>query len=202
MRQQAAGAVLVDIRPPDAFAEGHLKGALNVPFSTRGFAQRARTIAPAGRPIVLVGEDPQKLHDAAGQMAATGEPAAGTAAGSPKEWAATGASVEPLEQVSVRFLRGKLRDGKQQHTILDVREPMEWATGHVPGAVLISLGDLRARLGELDRDRPVIVICESGVRSSSAASMLQAEGFSRVANAAEGTAGYRRAGYEMQHTAE
>ncbi|MBI4235874.1 MAG: rhodanese-like domain-containing protein, partial [Chloroflexi bacterium] len=83
--------------------------------------------------------------------------------------------------------------------VLDVRESLEWEMGHVPGALLVSLGDLRARLGELDRSRPTLVICEAGVRSSTGASLLQAAGFAHVANVVEGTAGYRNAGYPLQH---
>ncbi len=87
----------------------------------------------------------------------------------------------------------------QAGVVLDVREPMEWETGHVPGALLISLGNLRRQLDRIPRSALVAVICEAGVRSCTAASILRAEGFQDVANAPEGTGGYRRAGLPLEY---
>ena len=87
--------------------------------------------------------------------------------------------------------------GQEPYLVLDVREPLEWETGYIPGALLISLGDLRDELPRVPRDRPVAVLCEAGVRSATAASVLQAAGYSRVVNIPEGTAGYRRSGYPL-----
>jgi hydroxyacylglutathione hydrolase len=78
-------------------------------------------------------------------------------------------------------------------TVVDVREPVEWETGFAPGAVLIPLGSMRERLDAVPRDTLVAVICESGMRSSTGASLLQAAGFTPVATVSEGMSGYRRA---------
>ena len=51
--------------------------------------------------------------------------------------------------------------------VVDVREPGEYVGGHVPGAVLMPMGQLPSRVGELDRRRPVYVICASGNRAMS-----------------------------------
>ncbi|MCD9154318.1 rhodanese-like domain-containing protein [Aeromicrobium duanguangcaii] len=56
--------------------------------------------------------------------------------------------------------------------VLDVREPFEWARGHLPDAVHIPLGDLPARVDELDPQRPVLVVCHLGQRSAHAAAWL------------------------------
>jgi rhodanese-related sulfurtransferase len=61
--------------------------------------------------------------------------------------------------------------------LLDVREPAELAVEHAPGAVNIPLGQLRARLGELPRDREIIVICRSGQRAYYATRILLQNGF-------------------------
>lgn len=61
--------------------------------------------------------------------------------------------------------------------VLDVREPAEYIRGHVPGAVLVPLGDVPARRGDLPKDRPVYVICASGNRSLTAAEYLARAGF-------------------------
>ena len=88
--------------------------------------------------------------------------------------------------------------GDDNVLILDVREPIEWEMGHVPGALLISLGDLREKINDVPSDKRIVVICEAGIRSSSAASVLLLEGFSNVAHVPEGTAGYRNAGLDLE----
>ena len=62
-------------------------------------------------------------------------------------------------------------------TVIDVREPREYAVGHVCGAVLIPMGQLTARMKELDRSRPVYVICATGNRSLAMADLLHRAGF-------------------------
>lgn len=75
-------------------------------------------------------------------------------------------------------------DRRDQVQILDVREDEEWAAGRVTGAVHIPLGQLPARLGELDRDRPVAAVCRTGRRSTEAVKTLTAAGL--VAEDVEG----------------
>ena len=70
-------------------------------------------------------------------------------------------------------------------TIIDVREPDEWALGTLPGAELISLFDLQARAATLDRSRPILFVCRSGSRSNHAATAFAAAGF-HAANLAGG----------------
>jgi len=77
----------------------------------------------------------------------------------------------------------QLHDLRQQGAlILDVRNPGEFVQGHAKGALNIPLGALKGRLGELDRTRPILTCCASGMRSSSARSMLLKAGFKDVHN--------------------
>ncbi len=80
--------------------------------------------------------------------------------------------------------------------IVDVREAREFtgALGHVPGAVLIPLGELKQRAAEISRDRPVVTVCRSGARSAQAVVMLQKEGFRDVANLTGGMLRWRAEG--------
>lgn len=80
--------------------------------------------------------------------------------------------------------------------LLDVREYEEWDAGHVPGAVHIPLGELGARHTELDRDRPLYVICRSGHRSAHAAHALAGAGWD-ASNVADGMTGWQAAGLPM-----
>ena len=82
-------------------------------------------------------------------------------------------------------------------TVVDVREPVEYAAGHIPGAVNIPMGRLSSRLAEIDRDRPVCVVCASGNRSSAMTDLLVAAGFDAV-NVTGGTGAWIRAGRPIE----
>src|SRR5262245_15378384 len=70
----------------------------------------------------------------------------------------------------------ELRARPSVAVVVDVREPEEFANGHVPGAVNLPQADLATRLNEVPRDRPVFVICQSGFRSLRAAQFLSQRG--------------------------
>ena len=78
--------------------------------------------------------------------------------------------------------------------VLDVRAPLEFDgdLGHLKGANLIPLDQLRDRLDEIPRDRPIVTVCQSGMRSGMAAQILVKEGFERVANLAGGLVQWSR----------
>jgi glyoxylase-like metal-dependent hydrolase (beta-lactamase superfamily II)/rhodanese-related sulfurtransferase len=82
--------------------------------------------------------------------------------------------------------------------ILDVREPAEYATGHLPAALSIPQAELASRLAELDRDREYLVVCAGGVRSIRAAHYLRAQGFDRVTSLDGGTDGWRNASLPIE----
>lgn len=78
--------------------------------------------------------------------------------------------------------------------MLDVRNRSEWDEGHVPGARLVPLAELNARLEELRDTGPIAVHCQSGARSAVAASVLRAAGFADVTNVDGGYTAWLRAG--------
>ena len=84
--------------------------------------------------------------------------------------------------------------------ILDVREPAEFTgpLGHIPGAVLIPLGELATRAGELSRERPIVALCRAGGRSAQATVILQKAGFQDVANLTGGMLRWRAEGHPVE----
>ena len=88
--------------------------------------------------------------------------------------------------------------GKVQ--IVDVREATEFSgpLGHIQGAVIIPLGELAARAGDLVRERPIVAVCRSGARSAQACVILQRLGFSDVANLAGGMLRWRAEGFAVE----
>ena len=95
----------------------------------------------------------------------------------------------------------KLRSGDADPIVLDVREPWEWQSGRVPGAVHIPLGQLVARVGEVPRDRPIAVICGHGQRSLSATEFLLRSGYPEVSSVAGGTTAWAMSGRELERDA-
>lgn len=81
--------------------------------------------------------------------------------------------------------------------IVDCREPNEWHAGHLEGTTLIPLGALALRKSELDRNRPVVIVCRSGRRSLIAAEMLKASGFQDATSLAGGLIAWVNAGHEL-----
>ncbi|MDR6864702.1 rhodanese-like domain-containing protein [Phycicoccus sp. 3266] len=78
-------------------------------------------------------------------------------------------------------------------TVIDVREPGEYVGGHVPGAVLVPMGQLPSRTSELDRSRPLYVICATGNRSGAMTDYLRRAGFDAW-SVAGGTSAWARSG--------
>lgn len=84
--------------------------------------------------------------------------------------------------------------------VLDVREEKEYQSGHVLNSMLIPLFKLNERIGELEkyRDRPVIVMCRSGNRSTSACALLGKQGFTQVYNLAGGITAWQKANLPLK----
>jgi sulfur-carrier protein adenylyltransferase/sulfurtransferase len=104
-----------------------------------------------------------------------------------------------IHQIDVERAR-ELIDGAEPPVLVDVRERNEWNQGHVPGAVLIPLGELESKIGEAapDRSRPVILYCASGNRSAFAAKTLEELGYEDVASVDEGFVGWAARGFPSE----
>jgi sulfur dioxygenase len=92
-----------------------------------------------------------------------------------------------------------LEEHAREVQILDVREPDEFSgpLGHIDGAVLIPLGELAGRVGELVRDRPIVAVCRAGGRSAQATVILRDAGFADVANLTGGMLRWRAEGHAV-----
>jgi rhodanese-related sulfurtransferase len=98
------------------------------------------------------------------------------------------------KEISRAEAREMLDQGAQ---LVDVRVDHEWETGHLPGAVHIPLAELPARAEEIDKDRPVILYCRGGNRSSMATTALAEAGYDAV-KLSEGAVGWEEEGLEFE----
>jgi rhodanese-related sulfurtransferase len=86
----------------------------------------------------------------------------------------------------------------REAVLIDVRERDEWRAGHVKGARHIPLGELSARLGEIPRDREVLLFCRSGSRSGTATRLLRGQGFAQARNVEGGIIAWTGSGLPLE----
>jgi rhodanese-related sulfurtransferase len=102
----------------------------------------------------------------------------------------------PVPSLDAAAAQAKLNE-KPRPLVLDVREPSEYAAGHIAGSTLIPAHQLSSRMGELPKDREIICVCASGSRSSSAARQLASNGYN-VLNLSGGMSRWLRAGLPVK----
>ncbi len=166
--EEAGGATILDVRPAETHAAGHVHGAFNVPVSGASFATRAGFVLDPEERIVIHASVKAEAAGAARGLRAVGFL---ELAGYITEARMT----EKLEPVELDELEQLLAEGAVQ--VLDVREKSERDEGYIPGSLHIPFRLLRecGREG-VDTEKPVVTICESGMRASIAASVLTAAG--------------------------
>jgi hydroxyacylglutathione hydrolase len=158
-------AAVLDVRSPDDFAAGHLPGSLNVGIDGR-FAQWAASLSDHQQPLVLI-TPPGREAEAITRLGRVGlENVVGYLSGT-EGLTQTGARVEASE-LSTQL------NGQQPPAVLDVRTAQEYQQGHIAGSQHIPLSQLARRLDEVPAE--VVVHCQSGYRSSMAASLLRQHG--------------------------
>ncbi len=113
------------------------------------------------------------------------------ACGAPATPAATTSTQTLSSDISVQEA-AKLRD--EGAFVLDVREPSEWNEFHIPNATLIPLGQLEARVSEVPKDKPIVVVCRSGNRSATGRNILKDMGFTNVTSMKGGMTDWRSDG--------
>ena len=191
----SAGAVIVDVRSPEAFGGAHVTGALNV-GANGSFATWAGTVLAEDARVLLVLDGPDQLLPVTWDLLRIGyEPPVGWLAGGLDAWRTAAEPLEDLPQISVPELRDRLEAGEVN--LLDVRQPAEWASGRAPGARFITCAELPERLDEIPTDKPLAVACGSGYRSSVVASLIAANARVPVLNVLGGMAAWKAADYPL-----
>jgi hydroxyacylglutathione hydrolase len=178
-----------------AFGAGHIAGAWNLGPRAELSLWAGWMLDPA-KPIALVLPRDGDLPEVLRQFLRVGFTRfAGCLKGGMEAWVTAGLPVQGLAQVPVHDLPILLPPRELQ--LLDVRTPREWDEGHLADARYLFLGDLPEKLKQLKADKPVVVYCATGYRSSLAASLLQAHGFRKVQNVPGGYAAWTAAGFPV-----
>ena len=166
-----AGAEVIDVRPVEDFAAGHLPGSLSIPLRPQ-FGSWLGWLVEDDRPLAFVLGPDQDPGEVVRQSLAIGyEHLLGALAGGIEAWAAT----QPLERTALVDAR-VLAD----RPVLDVRQASEFEAGHLPAAVHLELGSLGDHIDSVPPG-PLAVMCGHGERAMTAASLLARAGRNDIA---------------------
>lgn len=174
------GAMLIDGRNPEEFAQGHLRAAINVGLNGR-YAEFAGSVVPHDVDIVLVTEPGQEM-EGKNRLARIGfDRVIGYLDQPYKVMFQQRDDAQVGSRLTATDFRERVADMSDLQ-LVDVRNPGEVADGVIPGAITIPVGQLPDRVDELDVTRPTVVYCAGGYRSSVAASVLRQRGFVDVSD--------------------
>jgi glyoxylase-like metal-dependent hydrolase (beta-lactamase superfamily II)/rhodanese-related sulfurtransferase len=181
------GFTILDVRPPEEFEKGHIPGSVNIGLNGQ-FAIWAGTLLDYSKPLVLVipaGKESETMV----RLARVGlEGIRGYLDGGFDEWKNSGATIEGVSSIDPEDFMNYVNRG---YRILDVRKPGEFESGHVKGAVFITLQYLENRISELNKLEPLIIHCAGGYRSMIAVSILRSLGFTNLINLRKGYNGIK-----------
>ena len=181
-QKRAAGAMLVDVRTDQQFDDAHITGSICDPMLRAGFGSRLAWLADREQEIVFVGRDDEDGRRAGRLAVAVGiRRLGGFLHGGMTSWRQEKRPVDRIERVPVAELTGR-RDAQ----LLDVRERSEWEAGHIPGSTFVPWHDLDGVPDGLDPERPIAVLCTSGQRAATAASLVRGAGARQVLHVVDG----------------
>ncbi|WP_338751494.1 MBL fold metallo-hydrolase [Bacillus sp. FJAT-52991] len=184
--------VVVDTRNGIDFANGHIEGTINIPFS-KIFTNWAGWMLDYEQDIVLIAEKGQAKEiqlalESIGldRMIAFADPKAVSEAD----------ELEQYQNINIETFKAQYQN--EDVYVMDIRQQAEWNAGHISGAHHHMLGYLQDQLADLPKDKKMLVHCQSGARSPIGTSVLQAAGFKNIENVEGGFSVWKAAGEEVE----
>ncbi|MEO7272445.1 MAG: MBL fold metallo-hydrolase [Vicinamibacterales bacterium] len=190
---QGVGAQILDVRDPAEFAAVHLAGSINVGLAGQ-FATWAGTVLNRESPIVIIAE-PGREGEAAMRLGRIGfDHVVGFLQGGLESIQSRPDLTASTERLGASVAAERLGAGDGTGAVaIDVRGPREREAKRIAGSLALPLNHLTEHLAEVPSDRPLLVYCAGGYRSSIAASLLQSRGFRQVSEIAGGIAAWEAA---------
>ena len=193
--RQRAGAQVLDTREPAEFAAAHLTGTLNIGLGGQ-YATWAGTVLDPKRPIVIIAELGREQESEMRLGRIGFDSVVGYLQDGLHSLASRPELSTSTERVSPAIAAERLLAAEPPQ-VVDVRSPREYAAKHIDGSVNLPLNHLAERAQELPADRPLLVHCAGGYRSSIGASLLRQRGLNRVSELAGGLAAWEAAGLPL-----
>lgn len=174
------GAVVVDIREPEAFAGAFVPGSLNIPLNM--IPAYAGWLLDYDHDILLIADDTGDVEKAVRYLVRIGyDRIAGYLRGGLHGWEVAGLEFDRIGVMTAEQLQQRIENEKELK-VLDVRKQGEYEQSHIEGAIHIFLGELPDRVEEIPQDANIATFCGSGRRASIAASILRKHGRRGVSN--------------------
>lgn len=193
---QAVGAQILDTRDPAEFASTHLRGSINVGLSGQ-YATWAGTVLDREHPIVIIAT-PGRESESITRLGRIGfDHIVGYLTDGLKNLDSRPELLESTDRLSAPFA-AELLASNDAPLAVDVRAPREREQAHIAASLGIPLNHLQENLEKLPKDRPLLVYCAGGYRSSIAASILQRAGFKKVSEIAGGIAAWQSSHLPVQ----
>jgi hydroxyacylglutathione hydrolase len=188
---QSDGAQILDTRDSEEFAAAHLKGSLNIGLGGQ-YATWAGTMLDRTHPIVIIA-DPGRENESAVRLGRIGfDYVAGYLQNGLQSLTSRPDLVAFTERLSAPYA-AEVLSSSEPPLAVDVRTPREREQKHIEGSLSIPLNRLAVNLETLPKNRPLLLYCAGGYRSSIAASLLQGRGFASVSEIAGGIAAWEAA---------
>ncbi len=199
-QKRVGGALLVDVRTDLQFDEAHIAGAVCIPLMRAGFGSKLAWLADRDQEIVMVGRDDEDGRHAGSLAVAVGiRKLGGFLHGGMTSWRQEKRPTECIERETVEQLHQHTQDDKTLQ-VLDVRDDKEWDQGHIPGSVFKTWHDITEIPAGIDPQQPVAVICGSGQRAATGASLVERFGAERVIHVVDGgVPKWGRLGHPLEH---
>ena len=189
-----AGGQALDTRDAEAFAAAHLTGSINIGLGGQ-YATWAGTVLSRESPIVIIA-DPERESEAAIRLGRIRfDHVLGFLQDGLRSLAERPDLTASTQRISPALAAEFLAN--QELLAVDVRTPQEWSAKAIAGSLSVPLNHLQERIPELPRNRPLLVYCAGGYRSSIATSLLQRHGFTELSELAGGIAAWETAKYPI-----
>ena len=177
--------VILDVRPAKLYRVGYAEGTLNIPFN-KAFTNWAGWLLPYDKDILLIAS-PDQVEAARTALQSIGiDRVVGYVDVDDLSFP------EHYPEIDTAELQEKLDE--EAVYLIDVRNQSEWEAGHIEGAHHLMLGNLEKEMQKIPRDKPIVMQCQSGARSSIATSLMKRAGFENVYNL--------KGGYQAWKTAD
>ena len=173
------GALMLDVRAPQAFAQGHVPNSINIGIDGSFAVWVGTLITDLQHPIILITENGRE-EEVVTRLARVGyDNTLGYLNGGFEAWKADGRDVESVESIPATEFETRVKS-EQVNDVIDVRKPSGYLSEHLVMAENFPLDYINQNMAELDRDKTYYIHCAGGYRSMVTASILKSRGFDHV----------------------
>lgn len=166
--------ILIDTRIVNEYSRKHVPGSLCAPYSRSGWGTAVFRYLEGNKvDLAILASNEDIAAAARSEAEKEGLSVTAVISDSLERWESLNLPVASMWEITPEDLNEKLND----YVVIDVREPYEWQSGLIPGAMKVPMDNLPEKIGELPHEKRYAIVCNSGARSQSAALYMADSGF-------------------------